>query len=181
MRFIFLMPFVLLCSVVTGCSKTNETMEHNVIKGFDAERYLGKWYEIARMDHSFERGLEGVTANYSIMENGMIRVENSGHVASVSGELKTAIGKAKLGAPNNSEKPGYLKVSFFLWFYAPYYIMVLDADYSYALVVGKGYNYLWILSRSTQLDQTIVDNLLETARSAGFDISKVQFVQQPTE
>lgn len=153
-------------------------MEHSVITNFDLPRYLGCWREIARFDHSFERGLQGVKACYSLRTDGVVRVENSGHVGSANGKLRRAIGRAKLGSPRDPSNPGFLKVSFFLWFYAPYYILVLDDDYQYALVASRGHKYLWILSRTAHLDRDVVEMLMGIARERGFDTSKLMFVDQ---
>ena len=104
-------------------------MEEQVIQGFELSRFLGKWYEIARFEHIFERGMQAVTAEYSIRSDGKVRVINRGHRGAMDGSLAQVVGKAKLGAPKNPNRPGYLKVSFFGPFYTPYYILALDADY----------------------------------------------------
>lgn len=151
-------------------------MEHDTIKGFDLDRYLGKWYEIARFDYRFECNLYACTAEYSMRPDGKVKVVNSGHKESPTGQLKTAVGKAKPGEPNDPSKPGFLKVSFCCLFYAPYYILSIDADYQYALVAGKGYKYLWILSRTPSLPQDVTQRLIDLAKQRGFDTSKLQFI-----
>lgn len=152
--------------------------KYKTITGFDPKRYLGKWYEIARFDFRFERDLCAVTAEYTMRPDGRIRVVNSGRKDTPEGRLSTAEGKAKLGAPNDPTRPGFLKVSFFGPFYAPYYILALDPDYRYALVGGKKGKYLWILSRTPELSQETTQQLLETARQHGFDTSKLLFTRQ---
>lgn len=153
-------------------------MEYETITGFDPKRYLGKWYEIARFDYRFERDMYAVTAEYSLRSDGKIRVVNTGRRCSPEGPTVTAEGKAKLGAPKDPVRPGFLKVSFFGPFYAPYYILALDPDYQYALVAGKRHKTLWILSRQPQLSQEITQHLIEIARQHGFDTSKLLFVEQ---
>ena len=176
MRWILLIPFVLL---VTSCKTEAMTQPDQTINSefnFELEKYLGTWYEIARFDHSFERGLEGTTANYSLRSDGKIRVLNQGYKGSLKGKLKTAEGKAKLASP---ETPRNLKVSFFWNFYAPYNILELDSNYQYVLIGSNSDKYLWILSRTPQLDKAILDQLLEKAKARGYDISKLIMVQQP--
>lgn len=153
-------------------------MEEQVIQGFELSRFLGKWYEIARFEHIFERGMQAVTAEYSIRSDGKVRVINRGHRGAMDGSLAQVVGKAKLGAPKNPNRPGYLRVSFFGPFYTPYYILALDADYRYALVGGKKQKYLWILSREPQLPQDITQGLITKAKELGFDVSRLVFVQQ---
>ncbi|MDA3879997.1 MAG: lipocalin family protein [Prolixibacteraceae bacterium] len=140
---------------------------------FELEEYLGAWYEIARFDHKFERGLEQVTATYSMRTDGKIKVLNQGYK---DGKLKKAEGKAKLAAPDT---PRRLKVSFFLFFYAPYNILELDEDYTYALIGSETEDYLWILSRTPQMDDETYQMLLENAKKRGYDTSKLIEVKQP--
>jgi len=145
------------------------------IEGFELEKYLGKWYEIARLDHSFERDLIYVTAEYSLREDGGVRVINQGYDARRD-KWKKAEGRAYLvSAPNI----GRLKVSFFGPFYGGYNILELDKEhYSYALVCGSSRSYLWILSRTPQLNAEIIERLIQKARELGFDVDKLILVQQ---
>jgi len=142
---------------------------------FQLEKYLGTWYEIARFDHSFERGLQGVTATYSLMPDGKINVLNQGYKNSLDGKFKKAVGKAKLFNPNT---PRNLLVSFFWIFYAPYNILELDSDYQYALIGSKSSDYLWILSRTPQLEEKTYQMLLDKAQTRGYDTSKLIKVLQ---
>src|SRR5690554_4456728 len=119
------------------------------VTSFDANRYLGKWYEIARLDHRFEKNLSNVTAEYSLNSDGSIRVVNSGY-HTVKEEWKEAVGKAKFV---ESPEIAKLKVSFFGPFYSGYNVIALDGNYTYALVVGKSPKYLWILSRETTIPE----------------------------
>lgn len=134
------------------------------VKPFDTQRYMGKWYEVARMDFRFERNLKNVTATYSIKENGRIRVENRGFNY-VTNEWKTAIGKAK---PAGKPDEAMLKVSFFGPFYAGYNVIALDADYQYALVAGQNTDYLWILSRQKTIPADVKQTYLKQAEALGF-------------
>ena len=140
---------------------------------FDLSRYLGKWYEIARFDHSFERGMQNVTAEYSLRDDGKVSVFNSGWKGE---KFKLAEGKAKYPDPKND--PGHLRVSFFLFFYSDYNVMLLDNDYSVALVGSRSPNYLWILSRTPVVEREVLDVLLEEAQNRGYDISKLIWVDQ---
>ena len=153
-------------------------MEQDTIQNFDLKRYLGKWYEIARLDNRFERGLYAVTAEYSMRRDGKVRVVNSGRRGAPDGPVSKAEGKAKPGAPDDPRKPGFLKVSFFWIFYSPYYILEIDPDYQYVLVGGKNRKYLWILSRKPTLPQDITRRLIDKARQSGFDTCGLLFTEQ---
>jgi apolipoprotein D and lipocalin family protein len=145
-----------------------------VIDGFELDRYLGTWYEIARLDHSFERGLTNVTANYSMREDGGVRVLNRGYDTE-KGEWDEAEGKAYfVGEPD----VGSLKVSFFGPFYGGYNIIELDkTDYRYSLVAGPDRGYLWILARTPDLDPTTRDRLVSVARDLDFPVDELIFVE----
>lgn len=139
--------FILLI-ILIACKQPAMTQPDQTIRStfpFELTKYLGTWYEIARFDHPFERGLQGVTATYSLKPDGKIKVLNQGYKNSLHGKLNKAVGKAKLTSP---ETPRNLLVSFFWIFYAPYNILELDPDYRYALIGSSSSNYLWILSRT---------------------------------
>lgn len=144
------------------------------VKDFDSARYLGKWYEIARLDHRFERGLSQVTAEYSAREDGSIRVLNRGFDGA-KGEWKETEGKATFV---EGPKVGYLKVSFFGPFGGSYVITDLDPDYRHSLVTGNDRSYLWILARTPALDEPTKKRLLQKAQALGFDTSKLIWVEQ---
>lgn len=146
------------------------------IRHLDLNRYMGVWYEIARLDHSFERGLVGVTAEYSFRDDGKIRVINSGYKGSLTGKYKQAEGKAKQLDPTD---PGKLKVSFFLSFYSDYYLLELDQEYRWALIGSSNKKYLWILSRTPHLPQDVLEGVLKLAREHGYDPGELIFVEQP--
>lgn len=153
-------------------------MDKSTVQEFELKKYLGTWYEIARYDHSFERGLVGVTATYSQKKDGKIKVTNQGYKGSLDGEISKAIGKAKLA---NSKNPAHLKVSFFLFFYADYYIMELDKDYQWAIVGSSSDNYLWILSRTPILDDETYQNLIELVNKRAYNTnSLIKVLQKPT-
>ena len=143
------------------------------VSGFDVNRYLGEWYEIARLDHGFERGLVKVTARYSLREDGGLRVVNRGFDVA-SGQWREAEGKAYF---IDDPQTGRLKVSFFGPFYGGYNIIRLDqAGYRFALVCGPDTSYLWILARSPDLDRAVVDELVSYAAGLGFDTSQLIYV-----
>lgn len=145
------------------------------VENFQLERYLGKWYEIARLDHSFERGLSNVTAEYTLKEDGSVKVLNRGFLDEKK-IWKQAEGKASF--VENKEK-GYLKVSFFGPFYGAYIIFDLDKEnYQYALICGPDRSYLWLLSRTQKISDDLKKKLLQKAASSGFDTSKLVFPKQ---
>ena len=135
------------------------------IQEFEIDRYLGRWYEIARLDHSFERGLEQVSAEYVRQEDGSIRVINRGY-SPEQGEWKEATGKARFV---NTADEAHLKVSFFGPFYSSYVVFELDKqDYQYAFVSGANTNYLWLLARSTEVDDSLKKQFRNRAEELGF-------------
>lgn len=144
------------------------------VSPFELNKYLGKWYEIARFDMRFERNLINVTATYSMNENGTVKVLNAG-LDTVKNVWKQAIGKAKFAGDKNEAR---LKVSFFGPFYAPYNVIALDDEYTYALVVGNDFKYMWFLSREKTMPEEIKQQLLKQARDLGFDVNKLIWVKQ---
>jgi len=171
------LTFFLLFSsfiLIGGCqNKKSDNLNTTTVKEVNLEQYLGTWFEIARFDHSFERNLVGVTATYSMRDDGKIRVLNQGYKNTLDGELDVAEGKAKL-----TGEPGKLKVSFFWIFYADYYIMELDANYQWALIGSKSDKYLWILSRTPKLEDNVKNLILHLATKRGYDTSKLIWVEQ---
>lgn len=157
--------------VFAGCVAIPEGV--TPVKNFDLNRYLGKWYEIARLDHSFERGLERITADYSLREDGGIAVLNRGYSPKRK-EWKTANGKAYFV---NNANEGHLKVSFFGPFYGSYVIFELDEqNYQYAFITGPNKSYLWLLARTPQLPQKIIEQFKQRSKETGFDTGKLIFV-----
>jgi apolipoprotein D and lipocalin family protein len=156
-----------------GCTGIPEGV--TPVDNFKMDRYLGKWYEIARFDHSFERGLTRVTATYSLREDGAVRVLNRGY-SEAEGAWKEAEGKASF-----VQRPdqGYLKVSFFGPFYASYIVFELDHEnYQYALVSGPDKSYLWILARSRDMESGLKAGLMAKAAALGFDTGRLRPVDQ---
>ena len=143
------------------------------VNNFQLERYLGTWYEIARLDHSFERGLSHVSANYSLLPNGQVRVLNRGY-SEQKKTWKQAEGKASFV---HTPDIGHLKVSFFGPFYSSYVITDLDDAYQYALISGYNHSYLWILARQPQIPDAVKQRLIAKAQSLGFDTRQLIFVQ----
>lgn len=143
------------------------------VKPFDKEKYLGKWYEIARKDFKFERNLSNTTAEYSLNENGTIKVNNQGY-NTIKGEWKQAIGKAKFVGEENT---AMLKVSFFGPFYSGYNVLAIDDEYKYALIAGESTKYLWILSREVNIPEEIKDNYLKIAKEIGYNTDDLVWVE----
>jgi apolipoprotein D and lipocalin family protein len=157
--------------VLSGCIGIPEGIDP--VDDFELEPYLGTWYEIARLDHRFERGLSNVTANYSLREDGSVSVLNRGY-RTEKGKWDEAEGKAYLiGDPG----VGRLKVSFFGPFYGAYNIFELGENYEYSMVAGSDRSYLWILAREARLPQATLEELLSKAEAAGYDTSELIFVE----
>ncbi len=150
-----------------GCTSLPDGVEP--VTKFDLEGYLGTWYEIARLDHRFERGLERVTAEYSLREDGSIKVVNRGYSAS-DREWKEIEGRA---VPAGARDVGHLKVSFFGPFYAAYGIFELDPQGQYAFVCGANRNYLWLLARKPAVSDRVWKQFETRTRELGFDTSKL--------
>lgn len=167
---------IILSLALTGCLGMPDAV--TPVSNFEINRYMGKWYEIARLDHSFEAGLSQVTAEYSVKDNGGVSVINRGFLASES-RWKEAEGKAYFV---NGDSEGYLKVSFFGPFYGSYVVFALDADnYQYAFVSGPNTDYLWLLARTPSVDQKVIDLFLSMAKERGFDTQRLIFVEHPQE
>ncbi len=167
-------PVLLLLALtaLSGCTSAPTGVQP--VGGFVLDRYLGLWYEIARLDHSFERGLTDVTADYSPRDDGGVDVFNRGFDSDTAA-WKEARGRAYfLDAPDT----GSLKVSFFWPFYGGYHVMALDPDYRWAMVAGPSHGYLWILARTPTLPDEVLDPLLQKARDAGFDLTGLIRVAQ---
>lgn len=163
---------ILICFMVSGCL----VMPKNVlpVKDFEVDRYLGKWYEIARLDHSFERGLENIVAEYSLRKDGGVDVKNRGFSLKDK-KWNEANGKAYFV---NNPKEGYLKVSFFGPFYGSYVIFELDEAYQYAYVSGPDLSYLWLLSRTPTVPKGVITDFIQKSKSLGFDTDKLIMVEQ---
>jgi len=160
-----------LIILLTGCVSVPENIKP--VDNFKIEMYLGKWYEIARLDHSFERGLTSVSAEYSLRSDGGVRVINRGY-SKKENKWKDIEGK---GYFVDRKDIGFLKVSFFGPFYGSYVVFDLDHEnYSYALVCGPDKSYLWLLSRSPRLADDLKKRLIDKAASLGFDTKKIIYL-----
>lgn len=158
-------------SFFTACSSIPDGA--TAVKPFELKKYLGKWYEIARMDFKYERDMNNVTATYTMNDDGSVKVDNQGYNY-VDKEWKQAIGKAKFrGEPDEAK----LKVSFFGPFYSGYNVIALDPEYKYALVAGNDLDLMWILARTTTIPDDIKQKYLAIAKSIGYDTSALIWVE----
>ena len=164
----------LVLGALASCSRTSIPEGVSAVTPFDAKKYLGTWYEIARFDFRFERNMDQTTAHYSLNDNGSIKVVNRGFNTKKN-KWKESQGKAVfVGDPN----VGMLKVSFFGPFYSGYNIVELDENYRYALIMGKNLDYLWILSREKSMPEEILQQYLQKAKDTGYDLSRLIWVDQ---
>jgi len=173
MRKIFsVTAMALLTSVLqSGCTGIPDGVQ--AVTEFELERYLGTWYEVARLDHKFERGMSNVTATYSMRDDGGVSVVNRGYKVA-KGEWDDATGKAYF---IGDADVGQLKVSFFGPFYGGYNILELDKDdYQYALISGPDRSYLWILARSPNLSQDVLSTLVNKAKDMNFPVDELIYV-----
>lgn len=168
--------FLLLATLLlTGCLGVPQGVEP--VENFQVDRYLGEWYEIARLDHSFERGLQQVSAEYSIREDGGIQVINRG--VEPGGDHKQAEGRAYFV---DNPSIGHLKVSFFGPFFGSYIIFELDTEnYHYAFVAGNSTDYLWLLARTPVVADDLVERFVERSQALGFDTDQLIWVQHPVQ
>jgi apolipoprotein D and lipocalin family protein len=161
-----------LLLILTACTGKPDGVV--AVKDFELDRYLGKWYEIARLDHSFERGLSNITAEYSLRDDGGVKVINSGF-SKEDNEWQQAEGKAFFVDETDS---GHLKVSFFGPFYGSYIVFELEKkDYQYAFVSGPDTSYLWLLARTPQVDEKVTQQFVKRSQELGFDTSKLIYVE----
>lgn len=164
---------IAICTLVGmgGCRSNSDgaVIDNRTVQTFDVARFMGKWYEIARYDHRFEEGMTRVSATYTLLDDGRIEVLNSGYK---DGKYKEIKGKAK--QPNPAD-PGKLKVSFFLWFYSDYYVLILDPEYRYVVIGSSSDKYLWIMSRQPDLAENVIRDLLDQLRERGYDTAKLVY------
>ena len=170
MKSLFIATLLAAVIPLTACSKD---FDNSTVKEFDLSRYLGVWYEIARYDHSFERGMDNTMAQYILQDDGTVVVLNTGWK---NGKFKLAEGKAKYKDPEGD--PGHLRVSFFLFFYSDYNVMMVDENYQISLVGSKAEKYLWILSRTPVPDPDLLRMVLDEAEQRGYDTSQLIWVDQ---
>jgi len=170
-----LVKSTIAASVILLLLSSLRSKEHHVeaVKPFDTDKYLGKWYEIARLDYTWERNLDNVTATYSLRDDGNIKVDNKGYNLKKE-KWQRSIGKAKSA---DDPQAGNLKVSFFGPFYSEYNVVALDKDYQYALVAGESTKYMWILSRQKTIPADIKEAYLKKAKSLGYNTDELVWVK----
>ena len=161
-----------IAAALIGCETTSDIA---AVKNFEPERYMGTWYEIARLPQSFERDLDEVTAQYTLQNDGTIKVLNRGVR---DGEPTSATGTAHLKDPDAKPLTGELRVSFFWPFYADYRIIELAPDYSYAVVTAGSRDYFWVLSRKPAMAKEQFDGILDRAKAWGFDLGELEYPAQ---
>lgn len=162
-------------ALLTNCASIPKKAK--AVTNFDADKYLGTWYEIARFDYRFEKNMDNVAAQYSLKNKGKIRVFNSGYDYE-KGTWKSSTGEAKFRI---DKTVGALKVSFFKPFYAGYNVVAIDEEYQYALVAGRNLKYLWLLSRKKTIPETIKQSYLKLAEDIGYDTGKLIWVKHDKE
>lgn len=179
MKIFKIVIYSLLLSVLLTAFQACTTIPEGAVavKPFNKEKYLGKWYEIARIDFKYEKDLNNTTAEYSLNEDGTIRVDNKGYNTK-KGEWDQAIGKAKFVGEENI---GMLKVSFFGPFYAGYNVIAIDEEYKYALVAGESFDYLWILSRETTIPDEVKNQYLKVATDVGYNTADLLWIAHDQE
>jgi apolipoprotein D and lipocalin family protein len=163
---------LLSCLLLGSCLGRPEGV--SPVEQLDSQRYLGTWYEVARLDHSFERGLSNVTADYSMREDGGLRVINRGYSVE-EGEWQQAEGRAYR---IEDDQPGHLKVSFFGPFFGSYIVFELASDYQHAFVAGNTTGYLWLLARTPTISDELKEYFLQRAEALGFEVDDLIFVDQ---
>lgn len=175
MKTLICISYIIMASMLSDLN-SDKHLDTGTVVNVSLERYMGLWYEIARIDHIFQKGLLGCTANYTLRPDGKVDVVNKGFVSSLDGEINTAKGVAKMPDP---KEPGRLKVAFLPGLYSEYNILELDTvNYSYALVGGSSDGYLWILSRTPHISKDIQDLLVERATKRGYETDRLIFPQQ---
>lgn len=158
-----------VAAALTGCGSTSDIA---AVHHFEPERYMGTWYEIARLPQYFERDLDEVKAQYTLNGDGTVRVVNSGVK---DGEPKSITGKVKLKHPDAKPQTGELRVSFFWPFYSDYRVIELAPDYSYAVVTAGSRDYLWVLARKPTMPKEQLDGILERAKALGFETGELEY------
>ena len=158
-----------VAAALTGCATTSDIA---AVRDFEPERYMGTWYEIARLPQYFEDGLDEVKAQYTLNDDGTIKIVNSGVK---DGKPQSITGKAKLKHPDANPQTGELRVSFFWPFYSDYRVIELAPDYSCAVVTAGSRDYLWVLARKPTMDREQLDGILSRAKALGFEIDALEY------
>ena len=164
-----------IAAALTGCGSTSDIA---AVRNFEPARYMGAWYEIARLPQYFERDMDEVKAQYTLNADGTINVLNSGVK---DGKPKSITGKAKLKHPDADPQTGELRVSFFWPFYSDYRVIELAPDYSYAVVTAGSRDYLWVLARKPTMEKEQLDGILNRAREHGFDLGELEYPRPASE
>lgn len=165
-------------NIITAVNLPDNSVDNRAMDSLDMKKYAGLWYEIARFDHPFERGLVGVTTNYIVKEDGSIEVIGCGYRDSLSGEKREIVGKVHIPDPS---RPGVLRVTYFLFFNSDYHILEVDEEYSAALIGSSECDHLWIVSRTPTLSKKKLETLIERARRRGYDTTALIFVPHESE
>ena len=165
MTAVLLLLMMLLAACVYNAGR--DSIDRSTVKNFSLDSLMGRWYEIARFDHNFERGMREVTADYRLQEDGMVEVINTGLRGD---EVRQSIGRAKTTA-----EPGRLRVSFFWIFYSDYNILEMGRQGEWALVGSRSPQYLWILSRTPTLPDETVSYIVGQAAKRGYNVDKLIF------
>jgi apolipoprotein D and lipocalin family protein len=169
---------ILSIAALAACQASGALPDANPltsVPSLDLERYLGTWYEISKYPVSFEKGLVGVTATYSLRDDGRVRVENAGFKGSFDGERSSATAKAWIPNP---DRPAELKVSFFWPFSAKYWVIALDPDYRWAIVGEPGRRYVWILAREPRIDDVLYRSLVAKVEALGYQSARLEKMPQ---
>ena len=167
------MPLLIAIPLLSFSACASIPKGAEAVTPFDVNKYLGVWYEIARIDFRFEKDMNNVTATYSLSDENTIKVENRGYNY-VLKEWKDAVGKARFVKEKDVAK---LKVSFFGPFYSGYNVLALDPGYKYALISGKSLKYLWILSREKTIPEEIKASYLDLAKKIGYDVNSLTWTE----
>ncbi len=172
MKYIMIALLILLLTTCVFCSPAANCIDRTTVDSLDLKRFLGHWYEVARYDHRFERDLEWVETDYTLLPNGDIEVVNRG-VDSRTGEEKVAHGNAR-----TTDKAGQLRVSFFWIFYSDYNILAVGPNYEWAIIGGRSPKYLWILARKPKLDTATMNHILHLITQRGYPTAPLIYVDQ---
>ena len=167
-RWLIALCAIATCFIICGCSKVN-TNHIPAVENFKLQRYMGVWYEIARLPHSFERDIVDAQAEYALLPDGRVRVVNRGER---NGKPSSITGIAR---PAGIQSIGDLEVSFFYPFYSKYKIIYLDKDYQIAIVTSDSMDYFWILSRKPQISSKQLADCLKKAQEWGFETKLLQY------
>lgn len=161
-------------ATLTACKSVKVPEGVQVVQNFDAKKYMGEWYEIARFDFKHQKDMSHVTANYSLNSDGSVKVVNKGYNY-VKDKWEEVEGKAKFV---DREDQGALKVSFFGPFYSGYNVVAMDPDYENVLVFGESTDYIWILSRNKTISEKVKNKFLEKAKAQGYDLNRLVWTKQ---